>query len=236
MTENDLKTTLQKEISDMVEQLKGRGSITLDEALSAANEIVEKINKLIDIYAEMEDIGKKIELYELAKDAYIMAAQKVPEEDRVRVLRPSSFWSMRSDLAKVESKRPIFYPVTIRKKTSHALRSIEKITSPLELLGEKRPEKLESEMQNLELEFEPKALREEYRPFYLIHGFEPVIKERSEKLEFETQIPKLTSEEYIGKHEFVELPKKWEMGSKSLLELHSKLKELEGMSYEYKRR
>ena len=234
MTEDDSKTTLQKEIDAMIEALKGKKSMTLDGALSAANEIVEKINKLIDIYGKTEDIGERIELYEKAKDAYITAAQKVPEGDRVRVLRPSSFWSMRADLAKVESTRPIFYPVTIRKKTSRALPSREKITGLHELLGEKRPEKLEFETQNPELEFEPKGLSEEY---LRVEAFiKPYIKERDEKLEFETQNPELPIEKYTEKPEFAGISKIWESESKSLLEQHSKLKELGGMSYEYGRR
>lgn len=234
MTEDDL-TTLRKEIDAMIEQLKGKGSMTRDEALSAANEIVEKINKLIDIYGKTVDIGERIELYEKAKDAYIMAAQKVPEEDRIRVLRPSSFWSMRADLAKVESKRPpIFYPVTIRKKTSRALPSREKITGLHELLGEKRPEKLEFETQIPKLEFEPKELSEEYRR---VEAFIKLyIKDRDEKLEFGTQNPELPIEKYTEKPEFAEISKIWESESKSLLEQHSKLKELGGMSYEYGRR
>ena len=95
----------QKEIYAMFKEFKFRGDMTLDEALSAANEIVEKINKLIATYKL--DKRTRIDLYENAKDAYIMAAQKVPEEDKIRVLRPSSFWSLRADIVRLERPDPV---------------------------------------------------------------------------------------------------------------------------------
>jgi len=54
---------------------------------------------------EVIEIGSvnSAELYEKARDAYIIASEKVPKDERDKVAFPSNFWSM---VAKQEKIRP----------------------------------------------------------------------------------------------------------------------------------
>lgn len=87
-----------EEINIKLELLKAEDMLTSGDALSRANEIVKMINEVIEI-----GNVNFAELYEKARDAYIIASEKVPKSERDKVAFPSNFWSMRAKEEKIRS-------------------------------------------------------------------------------------------------------------------------------------
>ena len=87
-----------EEINVKLECLKASDKLTSVEALTRANEIVKMINDVVEIGGV-----NSAELYEKARDAYLIASEKVPKDERDMVAFPSNFWSMRSKEEKIRS-------------------------------------------------------------------------------------------------------------------------------------
>lgn len=85
-----------EEINAKLESLKAVDKLTSVEALSRANEIVKMINTVIE-----NSGANSAELYEKAEDAYLIASEKAPKDERDMVAFPSNFWSMRAKQERV---------------------------------------------------------------------------------------------------------------------------------------
>ena len=91
-----------EEINEKLESLKSTDKLTSLEALDQATNIVKLINAVIE-----KGTDNPAELYEKANMAYLIAAEKVPKNERDSVAFPSNFWSMRAKQARVEPYRKI---------------------------------------------------------------------------------------------------------------------------------
>lgn len=88
-----------EKINIKLELLKAEDRLTATDALSRANEIVKMINEVLVVGNE-----NSYELYEKARDAYILASEKVTIDKRDAVAFPSNFWSMRAKEEKIRHR------------------------------------------------------------------------------------------------------------------------------------
>lgn len=90
------------EIEEKVKSLRETKELSSGEALSRANEITGEISKVIKVQLKKQNYKALERLYEMAAETYLLAAEKVPKEDRDSVSFPADYWSTRATQARLK--------------------------------------------------------------------------------------------------------------------------------------
>ena len=100
---SDLETTRSK-LEAMLEALSAMPELVINEAIARISEIVELAGAnvlALESEGQFEDAAT---MYEIVAKAFETAAQKVPEEDRQRVVSLGDYWSLKASTVRLTAE------------------------------------------------------------------------------------------------------------------------------------